>query len=260
VSASGFDVERCVALARARGARLGQPLTYVSSCGSTNDLAMAAARDGTTHGATFIADEQTAGRGRRGSAWLSPASENLTFSVLLRPELALERVSALTLAVGLAVRDAAARRTTRSLAIKWPNDVVASDRKLAGILVESQLVGRRVEAICVGIGVNVTTREFPDEIAPIATSLALLDAADLDRESLLVELLIELDRRVREYEGAGLDAMLDELRQHDALAGRRVSVDGLSGTARGIDASGALLVDDGSAPKRILSGHVLVSG
>ncbi len=252
-----FDENRARALLEARGASLGRPLAYRTVTGSTNDDAMAAARAAAPHGATFVADEQTSGRGRRGHRWSSAAGESLTFSVLLRPKLSLERLSALTLAVGLAVRDAVAMRVELDVQVKWPNDVLVGGRKLAGILVESQVTGGALSAVVVGVGLNVAMRELPDEIQSTATSLALLGAADLDRETLLVDFLQALERRVRSYERAGLEPMLEDLARHDALEGKRVRIDAISGIVRGIDRDGALLVEDDAGTRhRVLAGTV----
>jgi len=251
-----FDAERFRRLSQSRRLALGEPLVARRITASTNDLALAAAHEGAPHGATFVADEQTAGRGRRGNRWSSAPGADLTCSIVLRPRLAGERASALTLAIGLAVRDAAQDRTKTPLAVKWPNDVVAGRAKLAGILVESKLQGSKLAAVVAGIGLNVATREFPDELRGAATSLALLGAADLDRETLLADLLERLDTRVRAFETSGLFALLDDLRRHDALLERPICVDGVPGVARGIDESGALLFDEGSGVKRVLAGHV----
>jgi BirA family transcriptional regulator, biotin operon repressor / biotin---[acetyl-CoA-carboxylase] ligase len=255
-----FDLDRFRSLARDRRIALGAPIVVMDATGSTNDDAMAAARGGAVHGLTIVAERQTAGRGRRGSRWSSPPGDNLTFSVLLRSELPLARVAALPLAVGLAVRDVVQRRVSTHVTVKWPNDVLADDSKLAGILVESQLQAGRVEALVVGIGLNVAMRELPEEIRELATSLALLGASELGRERLLVELLEALEARVTAYAGGGVAAILPDLRAHDALRGRPVQVDELSGIARGIAEDGALLVEDaGGSLHRILGGGVTLA-
>lgn len=252
-----FDAARTLALLEERGVTLGRPLAYRAVTGSTNDDAMAAARTGAPHGSTFVADEQTSGRGRRGRRWRATPGDNLMFSVLLRPDLPLERLTALTLAVGLAVRNAVAPRVTSRVLVKWPNDVLVDQKKLAGVLVESQLSGGALSAVVVGVGLNVAMRELPDEIRNSATSLALCGARDLDRETLLVDLLAALADRVQRYEREGLDPMLEELSRHDALRGARVLVDGSAGTARGIDRDGALVVEDeAGARRRVLSGTI----
>ncbi|MBK8998768.1 MAG: biotin--[acetyl-CoA-carboxylase] ligase [Myxococcales bacterium] len=244
---SAFDRARFLALCRERGVGLGEPLSAVAQTGSTNDDAMEAARSGAPHGATFVADAQTRGRGRRGARWTSPPGENLLCSVLLRPELSAERAGTLTLAVGLAVRDVVARRVTGAVRVKWPNDVLVGDAKLAGILLESQLEAGRVSALVIGVGLNVAMRELPSELLGIATSLALEGDPSPSREEVLVELLAALERRLAVHLREGLGPVLDELRSSDALYGRRVRVDHVTGTAAGIAADGALVVraDDG---------------
>jgi BirA family biotin operon repressor/biotin-[acetyl-CoA-carboxylase] ligase len=143
--------------------------------------------------------------------------------------------------------------------VKWPNDVLAKGKKLAGILVESQIVEQRVAAIVVGIGLNVTMRELPDEIRELATSLALLGATRLEREELLADVLAALDQRVQTFVAAGVPGLLAELRAHDALKNQRVRFDGVTGTARGIAEDGALLVEtEAGAIQRVVSGAVEV--
>lgn len=245
-----FDEERCRRLLDERNLGIGRPLFVLSVTGSTNDDALNAAKAGAAHGATFVAERQTAGRGRRGHRWSSAPGESLTFSVLLRPKLTPERASAFTLAVGLAVRDASAARVRTPISIKWPNDVLASERKLAGVLVESQVQGTALSALIVGVGLNVHTKRLPEDLSDMATSLALLGAENVDRELLLCDLLARIEARLLAYERSGLAPLLPELRSHDALYGRRVRIDGTTGIARGIDHSGALLVETGNGEVR----------
>ncbi|HVU04049.1 MAG TPA: biotin--[acetyl-CoA-carboxylase] ligase [Polyangiaceae bacterium] len=252
-----FDPELFQARRDALGTRFGDPLSAVVVTGSTNDDAFAAAKDGAAHGAVFVADEQTRGRGRRGHTWTSPPGENLTFSLLLRPRLAADQVSLLTLVVGLAVRSVCARLTGAALSVKWPNDVVVARRKLAGILVESRLSGRSVDAVVVGVGVNVHMRALPPEIGEIATSLVLLGARSPSRETLLAELLAELEARLGRFESEGLAPFLEELRDHDALRGERLRVGDAAGVGAGIDETGALLVEtEGGRVEAVSSGTV----
>jgi BirA family biotin operon repressor/biotin-[acetyl-CoA-carboxylase] ligase len=256
-----FDVERFERLRKDRGTRFGAPITAVAETGSTNDDALSAARRGDPEGALFVADLQTSGRGRRGHRWTSPAGQNLTFSLVLRPDLTPERVSPITLLVGLAVRAAAQRRVSTRLSVKWPNDVLAGDRKLAGILVETQVTGATLGALVVGVGINVAMRDLPDEIAPLATSLAILGAADVDRETLLADVLAELECRLTPFADDGLGTAIDELRTCDALCGRRLEVDGIVGAGAGIDETGGLRVrDESGAVRSVSSGTVTILG
>ena len=252
-----FDADRFEALRQARSLPLGRPLTVKTSTTSTNDDAMRAAKSGAPHGAVVLAEEQTAGRGRRGHRWHSAAGENLTFAVMLRPELEPAALGALTLALGLAVRDVVAAKVDARVAVKWPNDVVVDRKKLAGLLLESQIEAGRVVAVVAGIGLNVLSRELPPELAGIATSLALLGAKDVEREALLADLLETMLVRLGSYRHAGLAGVHAELERHDALFGADLRVDGLEGVGRGIAEDGALLLEDAHGhTHRVIAGTV----
>ncbi|HMA93820.1 MAG TPA: biotin--[acetyl-CoA-carboxylase] ligase [Polyangiaceae bacterium] len=243
---SPFDPTRFSLLVQERQLHLGVPCHYVPVTGSTNVDLMSAARGNAPAGALHVADLQTQGRGRHGNRWASPRpAENLLFSVLLRSKMPLQTASCFTLAVGLAVRDAVQPYLAQPVGIKWTNDVYVAGRKLAGILVESQLRDQELSALVVGIGLNVHMTELPEEIANIATSMRLLGARCLDRELLLTELLAALERRLLAYERSGLAEILDELREHDAIYGKRVRVGQLTGIAGGITDQGALVLDQG---------------
>lgn len=179
MSADGFDRALFDSLRADGQLTLGQPASWRNETQSTNDDALAAAKSGAPHGAVFGAETQTRGRGRRGSEWVSSPGAGLWFSVLLRPELSAESGPGLALCAGLAVRAAVATRVTASTLVKWPNDVLTGGRKLAGILVESQISGAKLGSVVMGIGINVTQRAFPDSLSNIATSLALLSATSL---------------------------------------------------------------------------------
>lgn len=258
---SSFVATRFFEALAERGGVLGRPLTAFATTESTNDDALGAARAGAPHGAVFVADRQTRGRGRRGHLWSSEPGLDLTFSVVLRPELPLERVTALPLLAGLAVRAAAAARVRAAVGIKWPNDVVSGGRKLAGILSESVLDAGRVAAVVIGIGVNVGAREFPEEIASSATSLFALGATRLEREELLADVLAEFAPRLAVHERSGLDELMSELARYDALRDARVNVESVSGVARGIDRAGALLIEDANGTLHsIIAGTVTLRG
>jgi BirA family transcriptional regulator, biotin operon repressor / biotin---[acetyl-CoA-carboxylase] ligase len=256
--ASVFDVPAFRKLRAARGVELGEPLVAVAETTSTNDLALGAADAGARHGALFIAEEQTKGRGRHGHTWTSPPGENLTFSVVLRPGIDVARASGLALVVGLAVRSATARRVPAArVAIKWPNDVVVGTQKLAGILVESRLKGMDLDALVAGIGINVGMRSLPEEIRTVATSLALLGDPSPNREAVLVDVLAELEPLLDVFRQEGLGPLLPELREHDALAGVQITAGGVRGTGAGIDADGALMVRDADRQMhRVTAGSV----
>lgn len=256
---SAFSVDRYLELWNRAGIVLGYPVTLKQVTESTNDDALAAAREGAPHGALFLAERQTHGRGRRGNAWHDQEGATLTFSVLLRPEVALERATQLTVLAGAAVRVVAELRlanTPHVAKVKWPNDVVVGTRKLAGVLVESLLRGEALSAVVVGVGLNAGPMEFPRELDDRAISLAELGATDCNREALLVEILSQFSARLSRFEAGGTE-WLHEVRRHDALRGRRIRVGELVGTATGIDDSARLLLTDGTGTQhRVATGHV----
>lgn len=241
-----FDVARYERLRNERGARLGHPLSARAVTGSTNDDALLAARQGAAHGALFIAERQKAGRGRRGRAWYAEPSASLLFSLVLREGFPLSALGALPLASGLAVRAALARwlpqaESEGSILLKWPNDVWVRQRKIAGVLAESQVQGTAPTCIVLGIGMNVSSRSFPSQLATSATSV-VREGGAADREALLVDTLVELEAYLNLLLRAGVAALQPELLAFDALRGRRVSVETTRGVGAGIDEQGRLLL------------------
>lgn len=261
-----LSIERIEAELRQIGSTLGRPLSVVALTGSTNDDAKHAASAGAPHGATFLADAQTAGRGRGGHTWHSPPGENLYLSIVLRPHLAPAAIAPITLAVGVAVGRVVARAieeralvSSERVTLKWPNDVYVDGLKIAGVLVEGQLRGDRVASIVAGVGLNVKMRDFPPDIARTATSLALAGAVDLDRARVVAALIAELGRVVSVFEETGLESLLPEIRARDFLRDRKVHVAEVRGTACGVDDTGCLLLRDLTGSLRtIASGEVLV--
>jgi BirA family biotin operon repressor/biotin-[acetyl-CoA-carboxylase] ligase len=214
-------------LASATGApnELGYPRLHLRRTDSTNSRAQELAAGGAPHGTLVTAAEQTSGRGRQGRTWTAPAGRALLCSLVIR-----EPSRLLPLAAGVAVARTAGPRAR----VKWPNDVLVQGRKLAGILVE----GRPQERWAVlGIGVNVALREhdFPPEQRARATTLGLEPAAI---EPILGRLLEALSQSL----GAPEAAVLEAVRQRDALRGRPIRWSDREGIAEGIDDEGRLLV------------------
>jgi BirA family transcriptional regulator, biotin operon repressor / biotin---[acetyl-CoA-carboxylase] ligase len=226
--------------------RIGHRVEYHPEIGSTNDRARELLRSPGGEGVAVVADLQTAGRGRRGRRWLSPPGRNLMVSVALRPALAPADAWQLTAAAALAAWSACSRvAPAQTLAIKWPNDLVAADgRKLGGMLLETSLDGERLSEAVIGIGLNVNWRraEMPPQIAERATSLADLSGAEIDRVGLLSALLAALDADVAAVERG--DSPLERYRRLSWLDGRAVQVDlgdrRVEGTVHGVAADGSL--------------------
>jgi len=206
---------------------IGSPHVHHRLTDSTNARARDLALSGSPHGTLVTADEQSAGRGRQGRSWSAGPGEALLMSVLVRGVRPL-----LPLAAAVAVCEALA---PLDAAIKWPNDVWIERRKVAGILLE----GRPQEGwAVVGIGLNVRTREFPPELRDTATSLAL-SGSDATVPAARDALVRALDRWVE----APDDEVLAAWRARDALRGEHIRWAAGEGTATGISASGALLVE-----------------
>lgn len=264
MSARPFDARRFSALCAARGLSLGAPLVYREATASTNDDALAAARSGAPSGSLFVADYQWKGRGRRGKSWSAAAGDSLLFSILLRPESA-GPINAVTLAVGLGVRAALEPYSVEPLSVKWPNDVLAGARKLAGVLCEGQFHGTRLDVLVIGVGINVSEQVFPPELEGAAASLAMLApqasarTPPLEREPLLVDVIAGIEARVTACLTGGLAELLGEFPRRDALLGATVSVSGatpVTGVARGIDAEGRLLLETDGVVVPVSSGTV----
>ena len=231
-------------------------MLFYSTVGSTNDAA--AALD--VEGAVVIADEQTAGRGRRGRTWLSAPGSGLYVSVVLMPIRAssdpTRATSLLTLAAGVAVAEGIHASTGLTADLKWPNDVYASHRKLAGILAEG-VDGR----VVLGCGINLSATAYPHDLRDRVTSLESQLQRPVSRAAVLVETLAALARRYDDLLAGRFDAILDAWR---ALAPAAVGATVVWSTAArqyqgrtiGIDDDGALLVRVGDRVDRIVGGDV----
>jgi BirA family transcriptional regulator, biotin operon repressor / biotin---[acetyl-CoA-carboxylase] ligase len=245
---------------------------HLRSVGSTNVLAVEAAQAGAPHGCVWVADEQTAGRGRGGHSWHSTAGDGLYVSVLLRPQMELLDALWLSLATGLAVRAAIAAVTSLIVDIRWPNDLLLGSRKCGGVLVETSIVASQSNApatlryAVIGVGINVNHTNFPAELEQIATSLRQESGRTWARKELLVEFLRALERETQllEAELRGASTSSDLLERFAAASswvrGKRVRVDeggGYTGVTDGLDTRGFLRVtaDDGML-HTVLSGGV----
>lgn len=236
----------------------------VGSCPSTNAELVRRARAGAPAGCVLVADHQTAGRGRLDRVWATPPGSALTFSALLAPDrVAVAHWPWLPLLVGIAVAEAVRRVAEVGCTLKWPNDVLVGERKLAGILVER--VERGTDAVAVvGVGLNVSLRE--EELpVPTATSLAVEAAATTDRTVILREVLRSLEALFVQWQADGGDAsrgLVDSYVRRCSTLGRQVRVDlpaggQLHGTATGIDTDGRLEVHTPEGRRLLGAGDVV---
>jgi BirA family biotin operon repressor/biotin-[acetyl-CoA-carboxylase] ligase len=239
---------------------LGHRMIELAECGSTNDEAARLARAGASHGTVVIADSQRTGRGRDGRAWASPPGAGLYLSAIVRPPLPLAHVPPMTLAIGVGLCDAA-RESGAAAVLKWPNDLLVGKRKLAGVLVEAQSQGSRLEAVVVGIGVNLmTSDELPAALR--ATAIALDEAANtmIARAAFVARLCAHVEHWIDRYVAGGLalvapawsERMAPDLRLRVSSSDRA-----LLGEVAGLDGDGALLLrDDTGEVHRVRSGDV----
>ena len=246
------------------GRRVGHAVEHHPEIGSTNDRARQALSEPSGDGLAVVADRQLAGRGRMGRTWLSPAGVNLLVSVGLRLDLPASRAWWLAAAAALAVREAAHAVVGpgHRLAIRWPNDLVtAGGRKVAGLLIESQVTGDRVTGAVLGMGLNVNWRraDMPSDIASGATSLADLADAAIDRVLLLGGLLDGLDAEIGMVE-AGISPR-ERFQAASWLTGREVEVETpagrLTGVAGPIADNGGLVLDGPTVQTTVSVGEVI---
>ena len=241
---------------------LGRSLHLHDQLPSTNKEAMTLAQNGAPHGTVVIAECQSAGRGRQGRTWFSPPGVNLYCSVLIRgygTRLALsEWLSWVPLVSALAVAESVFQTTSIPLSLKWPNDLLLNTRKVGGILCESLLTTNPHPAIVIGIGlnVNVTQTSLPDELQSIATSLTEATQAPIDRNLLLAQLLLELERCLDELRSNGASRLCQAYTTRCMTLGRLVRAifpDGkeVTGTAESLSRDGALQLRPRSLSQRV---------
>ena len=292
------ELAEAIERARPRLGRLASSVLFFPTIGSTNDVALAWSAKASaerpalewsvmevaerlalersakalagrscarSEGLVVVADEQTAGRGRRGHSWFSPAGSGLYVSVVLTPGAA--RVDPprarmlLTLAAGVALVEGVEAGTGLRVDLKWPNDLQVSRRKLAGILAEATSVGSTTDCVVAGYGINVASTALPPDLRDRATSLESELGRPVDRNHLLVETLVALSRRYEDLLAGRFDAILDAWRRNaPAASGARVTwttaAGAEAGVTAGIDDDGALLVRVGERLERIVSGEV----
>jgi BirA family biotin operon repressor/biotin-[acetyl-CoA-carboxylase] ligase len=247
-----------------RGTIFDDGIHHFYKIGSTNTAAMAAAAAGAAEGSVFLAEEQTAGRGRGDHSWQSARSAGIYCSVVLRPALPPSEVLVLALAAGLAVQAAIAQVEERlEVDLKWPNDVLIAGKKVCGILTEMNAEATRVRYIVVGIGINVNQASFPKEIEGEATSLRLATGSEWSRVELTAALLKSLDREYRLLveQPDARQSILRRFAEHSSwVRGKDVRIEEngsrIEGKTEGLDERGFLLVRTAQGLQTVLSGTV----
>lgn len=244
--------------------RIGRRLDFLKQTPSTNADAFRVAEAGAVEGTVVIAEAQSGGKGRRGRVWASPPGVNLYCSVVLRPLIMPHEAPQLTFLSAVAVARAIELTTGLCPEIKWPNDVLIGGKKIAGLLNEMSAETDGINFIVLGIGINLnmTLEQFPDDLRHPATSLLLESGRPVDRASFTSTMLNELDKLYADFLLHGFTPVREEWQKRCNANGRRVLVsdagaERISGIFAGIDGDGALLLrsDDGTV-ERIVNGDV----
>ncbi len=244
---------------------VGHNLVFLEQVDSTNEEAKRQAEKGAPDGTLVAAAEQSAGKGRRGRTWLSEKGTGVWMSLLLRPDFPPECASMLTLVAAMAVEKGISRVTGVDGQIKWPNDVVIEGKKVCGILTEMSTEMECIHYVVVGIGINVGTEEFPEEIRDLATSLYLSTQKKVKRAVLAAAVAEAWEFYYEQFLKSGdLRFLMEEYNERLVNRGREVKVlaldGGYMGISQGINEKGELLVETGGMVRTVISGEVSVRG
>jgi BirA family transcriptional regulator, biotin operon repressor / biotin---[acetyl-CoA-carboxylase] ligase len=243
---------------------IGRELVIEETVTSTQKLAHHLAEDKALDGTVVLADEQTGGRGRLGRAWHSPKGTGIWMSLILRPDLPIQKTPQITLLTAVSVARAIQKVTELSVQIKWPNDILYRSKKLCGILTELQAEEGKVKSVIVGIGVNVnvTEKDIPEELRDIATSLHMILGQSVSRNKLVSGILNEFETLYTLYLEEGFHMIKILWESYAASFGRTVNArtikgDVIRGMAKGITDDGVLvLVDDEGTTHHIYSADI----
>lgn len=243
---------------------IGKQIFYFNSIDSTNTFALILAEKGYTEGTVVIANKQLSGRGRFDRKWLSPADKNIYMSIILKPEVLTRHIPLLTFMSAISCASAIIKTTPINVSLKWPNDLVVNGKKLGGILIETRSEKNKINYATVGIGINVnfSIDEMPEDIKDTATSIKEETGIDYPRTQIVAEVLKDLDRWYHIFLNKGYDDIKREWLRLSSTIGKFIRVKSgnniYEGYAAGIDDDGMLLLDDGKSLEKINSGDVTV--
>ncbi|MCW5830652.1 MAG: biotin--[acetyl-CoA-carboxylase] ligase [Deltaproteobacteria bacterium] len=232
----------------------GQEIVWFEKTDSTNTQAARLADKGAAEGVLVVAESQSAGRGRLGRSWVSPAGLNFYGSFVLRPSLAPVAAAQVTLLSGLCVARSIEAVSGVRPRIKWPNDVLIGDRKVSGVLTESSSELDRINWIVLGIGVNLNVEKFPAELKDIATSVRIESGNRVDRAAFARRLCMELEAHYLRFVTQGFAPFRDDWERFARMAGEEVRVgtgtETVEGRSLGLDSDGFLQVE--TAERRVV--------
>lgn len=237
---------------------IGKKIFFYETIGSTNTIAAELAEKGEAEGTVVIADSQEKGKGRRGRHWVSPPSVNIYISILLRPDVEPKDATLITIMAAIGCTVALRRITGLDVTIKWPNDLMVSDKKLGGILTEMRIARKRIKYAITGIGINVNmdSDALPDVIKDVATSLKMETGMLHSRPEIIIEILNEIDHWYRILKEKRKRELLSQWKELTSMLGRKVKIilgkETLTGLAESIDGEGMLIVKLPSGASRVI--------
>ncbi len=237
----------------------GKKIEYFRLTSSTMDEAeYIIEKDPDPHGTVVVAEEQTSGRGRQKRKWLSPRGKNLYVSVIYSPKnMHIGDSIALMFSISIAIKEALSDFGIEDAMIKWPNDVMVGNKKVAGVLLETRSESGLLTHAILGFGINVNMEEIPDEIKDTATSMYILTSSKIDRATLLSNILFYLENLVNILEKEGKEKIFELWKKYNNTLGRKVAIHSegnvFTGIAENIDNDGFLLVNTGSEVKKIVT-------
>lgn len=243
---------------------IGKEVLYFDTVDSTNNKLRLVALEGAEEGAVVIADEQLGGKGRRGHVWSSPKGTGLWMSVLLKPDITPQEAPRITLVAGLSVCQGINALLGINSGIKWPNDIIIDGKKVCGILTEMNAQIDNVEFVVVGIGVNVNTEVFPEELKDVAVSLSQMTGGKVKRSEVAAAIIERFEENYNKYTKEGFLAVKAEYEKSCITLKREVKViakDSFNGRAIAINNDGELIVEKENGEQvTVFSGEVSVRG
>lgn len=237
---------------------IGKDILFYESIDSTNTVANLLAEEGKAEGTVILAETQRKGRGRLGRSWVSPPFVNVYMSIILRPKIELKDITLITIIASIACIKALRKFSDLNITVKWPNDLIVSNKKIGGILTEVHIAEKRLKYAVTGIGLNINmdSDEFPSEIKDIATSLKIETGRIYSRTKILIEILNEIDIWYIILKEMKRKEILEEWKLLSSTLGREVVIstgkETLKGLAESINDEGMLILRLPSGEKRVI--------
>jgi len=245
---------------------IGRDIRYLHRIDSTNSYALEAALHGAEEGTIILADQQTGGRGRHQREWESPAYKGIYLSIILKPKAMKGEPTLISLLSAVVIAEALKEFTPLELDIKWPNDVLIKDKKIAGILIEINTQNNRIMHIVVGIGINVLQEEgdFSSNLSNQATSLLLESGLEIPREAIIIKILHNFEGWYKTFKEKGPQPVMYGWKQLSSYwRGKRVAISTIDrtfvGITQGINDDGSLMVKkENGLMERVVAGNIIL--